>query len=88
MVEWKGRHNVTRDSCSKYVGGAERTGWVTLLEIETMDLQESQNSIGATTLVVDLARAFEGPTSCGVEMGHVFCLPAESAEGALRILTS
>ena len=59
VVECKGRHNVTWDGCSKYCGIAETVGWETLLEMETLDLQESQNSIGATTLVVDLAKAFE-----------------------------
>ena len=34
-MEWKGRRNVTWDACSKCVGGAERTGWDTLLEMET-----------------------------------------------------
>ena len=67
--------NVNWDACSKYVGGAERARWETLLEMESLDVEVGcQNSIGATTLVVDLAKALEkvGSTQCGLEMGHVF----------------
>ena len=54
VVEWNGRHTVTGDACSEYVG---------LLELETMDLEggeeRRQNGKGATALVVELAKAFE-----------------------------
>ena len=60
---------MTWDACSKKVCGAERVGW------EPMDLKGIQNSGGATTLVVDLATAFEkGSAHCRVEKGDVFWL--------------
>ena len=44
-----------------------------LLDMGTLDLQETQHSIGATTLVVDLAKVFEKvQLMCGLEVGHVF----------------
>ena len=65
VVEWKGGHNVTWDACSKNAGrgggrerGPEWAGLQTLLEMETLDTR-GQDSIGATTLVVNLAKAFE-----------------------------
>ena len=61
VVEWKERHSVTWDAGSKYVGGAERAGWETLLEMETLDLEEEEweghKSIGGTTLLVESAKA-------------------------------
>ena len=59
VAEWKGRHNVTWDACSKKVCGAERVRWEALVGTETMDLKGAQNSTGATSQVVDLAEAFE-----------------------------
>ena len=59
VVEWKGRHNVTWDACSKHVGDAERTGWETILVKwkRWPSRGGGQKSKGATTLVVDLATA-------------------------------
>ena len=72
-MEWKGRRNVTWDACSKCVGGAERTGWDTLLEMETKGPVGEGQSIGATALVVDLAKAFEmGQLNGCVGMEHVY----------------
>ena len=52
VVEWKGRHNVTWDaSCGARMGD--------FAFLETLNLQEGHAGIGATTLVVDLAKAFE-----------------------------
>ena len=38
---------------------AERAGWEILLETVTLDLKGGQHSVGASTLVVHLVKAFE-----------------------------
>ena len=58
-VEWKGRHTVASDACSKFVGCAERAWWEALLEMETVNFQCDKSSIGATTQGVDLAKVSE-----------------------------
>ena len=82
VVEWKGRHNVTWDACSKYVGGAERAGRETLLEMQTMDLE-------GRYLVADFAKALEKVQLSAVwKWAMCFDFPAKSAEGALWLLRS
>ena len=35
-MKWAGGRNITWHACSKLVGGAERAGWETLLEMESV----------------------------------------------------
>ena len=39
VTEWKGRYHVARDACSKFVDGAERVGWESLLDMKSNNLK-------------------------------------------------
>ena len=69
------------------LGCAEREGWEALLEMETVNFQCDQSSIGATTQGVDLAKVFRKvqAQTC-VEVSEVLRCSAKGAMGALWIL--
>ena len=47
------------DAFSEHVGGAEVAAWEASLEMESLDLQGSENADAAAFLSVDLAKAFK-----------------------------
>ena len=49
------RH-ITKNACSNFLGGPERTEWESLLEMESMDIRQSHQDNGAATSVMDLAK--------------------------------
>ena len=53
VLEWKNRSNLTWDARTKFVVGAERARWESLLDRESMDPKIGQFSEGAVTLVAD-----------------------------------
>ena len=54
VVEYESSSSMTWDACWKYLGGAERTEWESLLVMESMDLNGGQLSNGVMMLVVAL----------------------------------
>ena len=62
----------------------KRAGWETMLEMETMDLNGGQNSAGATTLVVDLAKACEKKVQLNVVW--IWAIYFDSPLRVLRVL--
>ena len=70
VVEWTGRQTVTWDTCSKCVGGVERAGWETLLEMEHW------TSRGARQVLEPLCWWWNQrrPIRCGLGMDHIFGL--------------
>ena len=59
VERWQERHRIGWDVTDRRNGGAERTGWETLLEVERFDFKAAEMNQGAITLVLDLAKAFE-----------------------------
>ena len=61
MEKWRERerHRVQWDATDGRNGGAERTAWETMLEMERFDCGESEMIQGAIMLVLDLAKAFK-----------------------------
>ena len=55
---WYERHRVGFDATDGRNGGAVRTVWETLLEMERFDCRAGEMDQGAITLVLDLAEAF------------------------------
>ena len=58
-VRWQERHRVGWENTDGRNGGAERTVWETLLEMERFDNRAGEKDQGAITLVLDLVKAFE-----------------------------
>ena len=44
------------NACSKFVVGAERAGWESLLKLKSVDSRSTKNSQGVIALVVDPAK--------------------------------
>ena len=59
VVKWQQRHHVRWDAADNRNGGAERTVWETLLEMERFEQHTGEKGQGAFALVLDLAKAFE-----------------------------
>ena len=59
VVKWQQRHHVRWDAADNRNGGAERTVWETLLEMERFEQHAGEKGQGAFALVLDLAKAFE-----------------------------
>ena len=71
-MRWKGKESIMYRGMlvPRFVGGAERAGWESRLEVGSMDIEECQNRYGATILVVDCSTLREGSAHCGVNLGH------------------
>ena len=54
IQEWKKRSRVRRDATKGRNGGAGRTGWEALLEVEKYNNSVEELDQGAITLVADL----------------------------------
>ena len=59
VERWQEGHRVGWDAADGRNGGAERTAWETLLEVERFDYRTRAMGQGAITLVLDLAKVFE-----------------------------
>ena len=53
------KHRIEWDATDGQNGGAERTVWETLLEMESFNYHAGEGEQGAAALVVDLVKAFE-----------------------------
>ena len=70
LIEWKSRCSITLDACAKYVGGTERAGEESLLEI-------------APRVV---SKAMELSVKCSLTFGDEFWVSTECIHGTLLIL--
>ena len=61
MVKWHQRYRIEWDATDGRNGGAPRTDWEMLMEMERLKYRAGAEDQGAVALVLDLAKAFERP---------------------------
>ena len=59
VAKWQQRYRIEWDTTNGRNGGAQRTVWEVLMEMERFNGKEKAEEQGAVALVLDLAKAFE-----------------------------
>ena len=59
VAKWQQKYRVEWDATDGRSGGAQRTVWVVLMEMERFNVRSKAEDQGAVALVLDLAKAFE-----------------------------
>ena len=59
VAMWQQRYRIDGDASDGRHGGAQRTVWEILLEMERFKYRAGEDDLGAVALVLDLAKAFE-----------------------------
>ena len=59
VAKWQQKHRVDWDGADGRNGGAQRTVWATLMEMEGKMEKAKEEDLGAVALVLDLANALE-----------------------------
>ena len=59
VAKWQQKYRVEWDATDERNGGADRTVWETLLEMERFNYDTGERDQGAIALVLDMAKSFE-----------------------------
>ena len=59
MAKWQQKYRVDWNAIDGRNGGAQRTVWEILMEMESFKYRAGEEDLGAVALVLDLAKAFE-----------------------------
>ena len=59
VPKWQQKCGIDQDAADGRAGGAQRTGWEILMEMERVKCRAGEQDVGAVALVLDLAKAFE-----------------------------
>ena len=86
VVKWQQKCRLDWDATDGRNGGAQRTVWEVLMEMERFNGRAKAEDRGAVALVLDLAKAFERVSLLVVwAWATHFCFPRKILRGAVRL---
>ena len=83
VAKWQQKCRVDWDATDGRNGGAQRTVWEVLMELERYYGRAEAEDRGAVALVLDLAKARASQPSCRLGLGDALQLPKEDIAGAV-----
>ena len=88
VAKWQQKYRVDWDAADGRNGGAERTVWEILSEMERVKYQTGEKNQGAVTKKKRSGRGEDiraGQSPCGVGLGDALQVPMEDIAGAVRL---
>ena len=86
VAKWQLKYRVDCDAADGRNGGAQQTVWEIWMEMDRFDGKGKEEDQGAVALVLDLAKAFESQSPCGLGLGNALQLPKQDVAGAVWLL--
>ena len=87
VAKWQEKYRVDWDAADGQNGGAQRTVWEILMEMERFKFQAREEDLGAMALSAGPGEGSSaGQSSCGVGLGDALQLPKEDIAGAVWLL--